>query len=130
MTLMQYGISADDLAGVLARQSLDLPAGVARRPRTATSCCASPTSAGRRGSSRISWWPPGESGGEIRLGDIATIRDTFEPEEDKILFNGRRAGILRRGEDEERGHAARATTPCTRSWSARTSCARGASPSR
>ena len=32
VTLMQYGISADDLAGVLASQSLDLPAGVLQTP--------------------------------------------------------------------------------------------------
>lgn len=35
------------------------------------------------------------SGAEIRLGDIATITDQFELDEDKILFNGTRAALLK-----------------------------------
>ncbi|MCP4111030.1 MAG: efflux RND transporter permease subunit, partial [Desulfobacteraceae bacterium] len=36
----------------------------------------------------------GKTGAEIRLGDIALIRDVFELDEDKIYFNGQRAGLL------------------------------------
>ncbi len=35
------------------------------------------------------------NGGEVRLGDIAKVYQTFETREDKILFNGQRAAILR-----------------------------------
>jgi len=35
------------------------------------------------------------SGAQIRLGDIAHITDRFELNEDKILFNGQRAAILK-----------------------------------
>ena len=33
-------------------------------------------------------------GAEVRLGDIARVRDVFEFEEDKVLLDGRRAGLL------------------------------------
>ena len=35
------------------------------------------------------------TGEEIRLGDIAIITDRFELDEDKIIFNGQRAGLLK-----------------------------------
>jgi len=35
-----------------------------------------------------------ETGAEIRLGQIAKISDRFKDDEDKILFDGKRAGIL------------------------------------
>lgn len=36
----------------------------------------------------------GETGSELKLGDIATITDGYDDEGSKVLFNGRRAGVL------------------------------------
>lgn len=36
----------------------------------------------------------GSTGASIKLGDIATITDRFDRDEDKIIFNGKRAAIL------------------------------------
>lgn len=90
----QYGLSVADLADLIAAQSLDLPVGsletldgeirmrFAEQRRTPAEL-ADLTVVG----SRI--------GGEVRLGDLAEIRDTFEKEEERITFNGQRAGLLR-----------------------------------
>ena len=93
VTLAQYGISAEDLAEVVSAQSVDLPAGTINTPdrdvvvrfrderRTPTEL-----------EDLVIVGAPG--GGEIRLGDVARITETFDPEEDKILFDGRRAALL------------------------------------
>ncbi|QTA91341.1 efflux RND transporter permease subunit [Desulfonema magnum] len=92
-TLMQYGLSVTDIADVISRQSVDLPAGTIetsaqeilirftderRSPREFESLVV----------------VAGASGAEIRLGDIAEISDVFELDEEKIIFNGQRAGLL------------------------------------
>ncbi len=91
--LMQYGLSAADIADAVASQSVDLPGGTLQ------------TEAGdilirfmdqRRTIQEFEDLivVSGDSGAEIRLGDIATITDRFEVDEDKVIFNGLRAGIL------------------------------------
>ncbi len=92
-TLMQYGISMSEIADVIARQSVDLPSGTIeasdqeilirftderKQPEEFQDLVV----------------VAGKSGAEIRLGEIATIRDVFELDEEKILFNGQRAGML------------------------------------
>lgn len=92
--LRQYGLSMDGLADMVAGQSVDLPSGSIeasdgtvlirfaderRRPREFEDLVVVTSS----------------SGAEIRLGDIATITDRFELDEEKSLFNGRRAAFLR-----------------------------------
>jgi len=92
--LLQYGISADDLSRVVGAQSLDLPAGTIRaedREVVLRFTDERRTPAEFRDLVVVS----GATGGQIRLGEIATITDVFEPEEVKILYDGRRAGILR-----------------------------------
>ncbi|MBL6946777.1 MAG: efflux RND transporter permease subunit [Rhodospirillales bacterium] len=92
-TLRQYGLSVDEIANVISGQSLDFPAG------------AIETSGGdvliRFDDERRSPQDfedlvviAGDTGSEIRLGDIATITDLFELEETKILFDGQRAAFL------------------------------------
>lgn len=92
-TLMQFGIGAPDIARAIARQSVDLPAG-SLESRDGTVVVRFTDE--RR--SPIEFEDlvilGGASGAEIRLGDIATIRDTFELEEEKFLYDGRRAGLL------------------------------------
>ena len=91
--LMQHGISASDIARTIREQSVDLPAGTIET---------------REGSVVVRFSDAREtpmefeellviasrSGAELRLGDIATIRDVFELDEDKFLYDGRRAGLL------------------------------------
>ncbi len=94
LTLMQYGVSAADVATTIQQQAVDLPAGtVSTAEREVmirfTDQRRSPAEfedlvvVARRG------------GAEIRLGDIATITDTFEQAESKVELNGRRAGLLK-----------------------------------
>lgn len=92
--LMELGLSVSDIADRISRQSINLPAGTIetdatdivvrfdderRSPREFEDLIVSSS----------------KTGGEVRLGDIAIIRDRFELDEDKILFNGKRAAILR-----------------------------------
>lgn len=85
--LLQYGISLDDIAGVIASQSIDLPAGsleTGEQDLTIRFTDERRTPDQFRDLVVVA----GESGGEIRLGDIAEIHDVFELDEDKYLFNG------------------------------------------
>ena len=91
--LRKYELSAQDIADKIGRQSVDLPAGTIetgerdilvrfaderRRPEAFESVVL----------------VGGEAGGEVTLGQVARIYDTFEFEEDRVLFNGRRAALL------------------------------------
>ena len=93
-TLRQYGLSLDAIAGKISRQSLDLPAG------------SVDTQDGdiliRLNEERKKVYGflnliviSGSEGGQVRLGDIATITDRFDLDEVKTLFNGKRAAILK-----------------------------------
>ena len=91
--MRQFGLSLRDLADAVAAQSLKLPVGTVetrestvlirfdderRRPRDFDGLVVVGS----------------ESGAAIRLGDIATITDRFEREEDRAFFNGQRAAFL------------------------------------
>jgi len=93
-TLMQYGVSADDIGRIVGQQSLDLPMGTLHASdREITLRFTDERRTPEEFEDLVV--VAGKSGGEIRLGDIATITDVFEPEEIKTLYNGMRAGILR-----------------------------------
>ena len=91
--IRQYGISISDVARAIQRQSLDLPSGtlqtgdqdllirVADERKTVNDF-------------RDVIVVAAAGGGQIRLGDIATITDRFDVEEAKTLFNGKPAAIL------------------------------------
>ncbi len=92
--LHQFDLGVNDVASAVARQSVSLPAGTletgARElllrfddERTTVQALESLVVIG------------GERGGVIRLGDIATVRDRFETDDDRVLFNGRRAAVLK-----------------------------------
>lgn len=91
--LMQYGISASDIANTIAAQSVDLPGGTLQ---TETGDVLIRFKDQRRSIQEFEELVvvAGSSGAEIRLGDIATITDRFALDEDKVIFNGQRAGIL------------------------------------
>lgn len=91
--LRRYGLSVSDIATVIGRQSLDLPSGsVETRERDILVRFADE----RRSPAdfRDLIVVGAESGAELRLGDIATIEDRFERDEEKILYNGQRAALL------------------------------------
>ena len=91
--LRQYGVSVSDIAKAVGAQSLDLPAGsldgtqssalirVAeeRRDAAALADVVVRASAG---------------GGQVRLGEIATVTEAYANDDDVILFDGRPAAVL------------------------------------
>ena len=91
--LRQYGLSAADIAEAVGRHSVGSPAG---RLEGGTEDLLLRFDDQRKSAEAfydlvvIS----GRSGAEIRLGEIARITDRFDRDEEKILFNGRRAALL------------------------------------
>ena len=92
-TMRQFGLSLRDLADAVAAQSLKLPVGTVetrestvlirfdderRRPRDFDGLVVVASA----------------SGAAVRLGDIATITERFEREENRAFFNGQRAAFL------------------------------------
>ena len=92
-TLMQFGLSVSDIADRIARQSLDLPSGIIE---TRDADVLVRFADERRSVHEIEDLivVSGETGAELRLGDIARVTDCFELDEEKIIFNGKRAGLL------------------------------------
>lgn len=93
LTLRQSGLSISDIANVIGRQSIDLPAGAIESSSRNTLIRFTDE---RRSieTFRNLIVVSSKSGAEIRLGDIAEITDRFELDEEKIIFNGQRAAIL------------------------------------
>ena len=92
-TLRRFGLSASDIANALQRQSVGSPAGELQGEQENVLLRFDDqrkTTAEFENLVIIS----GSSGAAIRLGEIATISDRFELDEEKVLFNGRRAAIL------------------------------------
>jgi len=91
--MRKYGLSAADIANAVDRQSVSSPAGRLEggdedlllrfddQRKTAESFHDLVVISG-------------STGAAIRLGEIAEIIDRFDRDEDKILFNGRRAALL------------------------------------
>lgn len=92
-TLMQFGLSVDDLARVIERQSVSVPAG-AIDTRDGTVLFRFDDERQRVHEFADLIVMSAQSGAEIRLGDIATITDQFENDETKNVFNGKRAAYL------------------------------------
>jgi multidrug efflux pump subunit AcrB len=91
--IRQYGISIADVARAIERQSLDLPSGTIRtgdQDVLIRFADERKTPDDFRDVVVIA----GSGGGQIRLGDIASITDQFELDEAKVLFNGKPAAIL------------------------------------
>lgn len=89
----RYGIGIGDIADAIARNSLDAPAGtIETREREILLRFEGE----RRTPRELEDLPvvARQGGAEVRLGDIATITDTFEDPEAKILFNGATAAVL------------------------------------
>ncbi len=92
--LREYGLSVADIADAVARQSVDLPGGTLET--RARDILIRFADARRRPLDFESLVVvAGSRGGEVRLGEIATITDRFELDEARVLFNGRRAALLK-----------------------------------
>ncbi len=89
----QYGLSIDGLADTIASQSVDMPSG---NIETRDETILVRVSEERRSVEELADLIVVEdaAGGTLRLGDIATIEDGFEKEEERFFFNGRRAGLV------------------------------------
>jgi len=93
LTLRQYGLSVAQVADVIERQSVDLPAGAIKtQAQDVLVRFLDERRAVREFLDLVV--VGGGAGAEIRLGDIATITDRFELDEDKIIFDGQRAALL------------------------------------
>ena len=91
--LQQYGLSFADIANTIRSQSISSPLGTLESD--------SENLLLRFDDQRTSVYQfhdlvvlSGESGASITLGQIAKITDLFKQEENKILFNGKRAAVL------------------------------------
>jgi multidrug efflux pump subunit AcrB len=92
-TLLAYGVSMSDLAAAIERQSVDLPAGsIETREREILVRFTDQRRNVRELEDLVV--VGGAQGGEVRLGELATVTDLFELEEDRIEFGDRRAAVL------------------------------------
>lgn len=92
-TLRQYGLSAAQIADTIRRQSLDQPLGeISGNEQELLVRLAEQRHTPAEFEDLVV--VAGDSGAALRLGDIATIRDTFAEEENQVVFNGERACLL------------------------------------
>ncbi|NNG05204.1 MAG: efflux RND transporter permease subunit [Inquilinus sp.] len=93
LALRQYGLSVADIAAIVERQSIDLPSGTIETGERDVLV----RFADRR-QSPLEFADlavvGGDTGAQLRLGQIATITDRFEADEQRVLFNGQRGAIL------------------------------------
>ncbi len=91
--LRQYGLSAGAIADAVARNSVQGPVG-----RLEGGAEEFLLRIDERGTSAAALGDivvvSGDTGASIRLGEIASVTDRFERDEEKILFNGERAAVL------------------------------------
>ncbi len=92
--LMRYGLSASDIARIIARQSVDLPAGLLE---TSEREYLIRFVEQRRSPQELADLiiVAGRGGSEVRLGDVARIEDLFEYAEDQVLLDGQPAALVR-----------------------------------
>jgi len=91
--LRQYGLSLQDFANIIREQDLDLPVGSIETHFQETQIRFKDE---RRSIAELAELIiiSGQRGSEIRLGDVATITDTFELAEEKVTYNGKPAALL------------------------------------
>jgi len=91
--LRKYGLSLQDIADRLSQQDLDVPAGKITTTDTEYQIRFSDE---RRTAAALAELVilRGAQSGELRLGDIATVSDSFTDADSKILFNGKPAAFL------------------------------------
>jgi len=91
--LRRYGLSAADVAAVIDRQNVDLPAGILETgSRDVVVRFDDERGSVRSIGDLVLLAQPG--GAEVRVSDVGTVSEQFELREQKVLLNGRRAGVL------------------------------------
>lgn len=91
--LRQHGLSVSDVAAVIERQSLDLPAGtISADQQELLVRFADERRRAEEVADIVVIAAP--SGTELRLGDIAHVQERFEDEESRILVDGQRTALL------------------------------------
>jgi HAE1 family hydrophobic/amphiphilic exporter-1 len=92
--LRRYGLSLQDIATLIGKQDIDLPVGTIETNFREIQLRFTDE---RRHTKELAKLviASGQSGNEVRLGDIATISDTFEFAEQKVSFNGKSAALLK-----------------------------------
>ncbi|MDY0168023.1 MAG: efflux RND transporter permease subunit [Thermoguttaceae bacterium] len=91
--LRRYGLNAAEVAEIVRRQSLNLPAGtVEARDTELTLRFVEERRSPRELEDLVI--VAGLGGAEIRLGDLGRVVDRFEHEEDQVRFADRQAGLL------------------------------------
>lgn len=93
LALRQYGLKIQDIADAIGLQSVDQPAGTLNAEE---SDLVVRVTEQRRTPIELEDLVVvgGEPGTELRLGDIATVTDVFDAEEEQFIFDGLRAGLL------------------------------------
>lgn len=91
--MMRLGLSVSDIEAAVSAQNIDLPAGSLETRDTDILIRFAEERKSVDDLGRLVV-VSGKTGVEIRLADIARISDRFQEKENKILFNGKRAGIL------------------------------------
>ncbi len=91
--LRQFGVSATDIANTIKAQSINRPAGQLKGKDEDILLRFDDQRQTIAQFQRLVV-VSNKNGAIIRLGDIATITDRFERDEDKIYFNGQRAAVL------------------------------------
>lgn len=93
-TQHKYNLSVQNIANLISAQAIDLPAGVLEGSETSYQIRFENT---RRTTEELANLTilHTANGGEIKLGDIAKIKDKFEKAEDRIELNGLPAGLLK-----------------------------------
>ncbi len=90
---MQYGLSMAEIAGIIRKQSVDLPAGaIENRDQDIIVRFTDERKTPVAFQDLVV--AASDSGAEVRLGEIARIRDLFELKHETYIFNGKRAGLL------------------------------------
>ena len=93
LALRQLGLSVAGVADIVERQSIDLPSGTVETSERDVLVRFSDERQTPLGFEDLVI-KGGETGAEVRLGQIAEITDRFELDEDRVLFNGKRAALL------------------------------------
>ncbi|MCF6301691.1 MAG: efflux RND transporter permease subunit, partial [Devosiaceae bacterium] len=90
--LRQYGLSVGDVSRLIRQQNIDMPLGTLSTSDSDVQLRFVNQSRSVEDLEKLVVLS-GPSGGELTLGQIATIKEGFELDEEKILFNGERALI-------------------------------------
>ncbi len=92
--LRQYGLSLQEIAKLVAAQNLDMPLGDVTTDYRDYQIRFSDERRSVRELEQLVVLR-GAQGNEVQLGDIATVIDTFEQEENKVFYNGKPAALLK-----------------------------------